>query len=113
MAEENNPFEDDDETSTENRRTAADMALPGGDFRMFTSKLAFQALMGLGLIENPISKSTELHIDHARMVIDDLRMLREKTKGNLAKEEDAHLNKIISDLQHHFVRVVNENGGEE
>lgn len=112
MAEENNPFEDeggDDELP----RTGADVKLPGGDFRMFTSKLAFQALMGLGLIENPISKSTELHIDHARMVIDDLRMLREKTKGNLAIDEDTHLNKIISDLQHHFVRVVNENGGEE
>jgi hypothetical protein len=102
MTEKPNPFEDDEEPN----RTSEDMALPGGDFRMFTSKLAFQAFMALGLIENPITKTTEVHVDHAKMVIDDLRMLREKTEGNLSPDELAHLSKVISDLQYQFVRVV-------
>lgn len=87
-------------------RTAQDMPLPGGDFRMFVSKLGFQALIALGIIENPLTKKSERNLDHAKMVIDDLRMLRDYTKNNLNADETTHLSKIISDLQYHFVQSV-------
>lgn len=86
-------------------RTAEELPLPGGDFRLFVSKLAFQALIALGVIENPVTRTTDANLDHAKMVIDDLRMLRDRTKGNLSADEDSHLTKVLSDLQFHFVGV--------
>jgi len=99
-------------TGEEKARTAEDLGLPGGDFRLFVSKLGFQALIALGILENPVTKSTEANIDHARMVIDDLRMLRDRTKGNLSPDEESHLTKVLSDLQFHFVRVSGAGGDE-
>jgi hypothetical protein len=94
-----NPYEDDDDEGS----SAGDMPLPGGDFRMFVSKLGFQALIALGLVENPLTKKSEINLGHAKMVIEDLRMLRDKTKGNIDRDEEAHLSKILSDLQFQFV----------
>lgn len=82
---------------------ASNMPLPGGDFRLFLAKLQIQALFALGIIENPITKKTDMNLPHAQTLIDDLLMLREKTQGNLEQDEAAQLNKIISDLQWQFV----------
>ncbi|HKB15129.1 MAG TPA: DUF1844 domain-containing protein [Planctomycetota bacterium] len=82
---------------------ASSPPLPGGDFRLFVTKLNLQCLLALGLLENPITGKTEVRLDHARALIDDLRMLREKTKGNLSPEEERALEKSISDLQWQFV----------
>lgn len=84
-------------------KSASEMPLPGGDFRLFVTKLSIQGLFALGLIENPITKKTEVNLGHAQTLIDDLLMLREKTQGNLGQDEAAHLNKVISDLQWQFV----------
>jgi len=73
-------------------------ALPGGSFRLLIQKLAYQAMMGLGVVENPLTRERNLNLDQARMVIDDLRMLREKTSGNLDAEEQEHLEGILNEL---------------
>ena len=88
-------FEDDDDNSDEaaESQAAGEMPLPGGDFRLFVSKLGFQALIALGLVDNPLTKKQERNLGHAKMVIDDLRMIRDKTKGNLDRDEEAHLSK--------------------
>ena len=79
-------------------RTAADLPLPGGSFRLFITRLSYQALMSLGVIENPITNTKVVQVDNARMLLDDLEMLREKTSGNLDEEERLHLEKLLSDL---------------
>ena len=84
-------------------RQADDTPLPGGDFRLLVTKFNVQGLLALGLLENPITGKTEVRLDHARALIDDLRMLREKTRGNLTPEEERALEKSISDLQWQFV----------
>jgi len=99
-----NPFEDDDDEP----QTAGDIPLPGGDFRLFVSKLGFQALIALGVYENPVTGRSDRNLGHARMVIDDLRMLRERTKGNLAPDEEVHLAKVVSDLQFQYVRIAGD-----
>lgn len=73
-------------------------ALPGGSFRLLVQKLAYQAMMGLGVLENPLTREHNLNLDQARMVIDDLRMLRDKTTGNLDAEELEHLEGVLSEL---------------
>ncbi len=92
------------------RRTAQDVPLPGGDFRLFVTRLSFQAMISLGLVENPITGTRQVNAMSARMLVDDLRMLREKTRGNLEPEEEAYLEKISMDLDQQFERIV---GAEE
>ncbi len=91
-------------------RTAADMPLPGGDFRMFVTRLSFQAMLSLGLLENPLTESRQVNLPQARLILDDLRMLLEKTRGNLDGDERAHLEKVVADLGAMYEKV---SGGEE
>lgn len=81
-------------------RTAADVPLPGGDFRLFVQRLGYQALMSLGILENPLTGSSRVDLNHARMLIDDLSMLAEKTRGNLDQDESEHLFRLLRDLRH-------------
>jgi hypothetical protein len=87
------------------KRTAEDLPLPGGNFTLFVQKLGYQALIALGVLENPLTKRHESNLAHAQMVIDDLMMLRDRTRGNLEPEEDQHLTRVIGDLQRHYVSL--------
>jgi len=87
------------------RSAEEERSLPGGDFKLFVQKLGYQALIALGVVENPLTRSRQPHLGHARTVIDDLMMLRDKTQGNLAAEEEQHLSQVIGDLQRHFVML--------
>ena len=84
---------------------AEDLPLPGGDFRLFIQKLGYQALIGMGVLENPLTKSRDANPDQAQMVINDLMMLRDRTQGNLKDDEQEHLERVIGDLQRHFVEL--------
>jgi hypothetical protein len=86
-------------------RTAEDVPLPGGDFKLFVQKLGFQALITLGVLENPLTKTREPNLVHAQNVIDDLMMLRDKTRGNLEETEAELLTQVIGELQRHFVAL--------
>ena len=88
------------------RRTAADVPLPGGDFRLFVTRLSFQAMLSLGLVENPLTGTRQLNAASARMLLLDLRMLIAKTRGNLDADEETYLEKISSDLDRQYERIV-------
>lgn len=83
---------------TEETKTAADVPLPGGEFRLFITRLAYQLMMSCGLLENPVTGKKDVHAANARMLIDDLRMLQSKTVGNLDADEQAHIDKVLNDL---------------
>lgn len=86
-------------------RRASQVPLPGGDFRLFVTRLSFQAMISLGLLENPVTGTKVVNAASARMLVDDLEMLRDKTFGNLDDDESAYLDKIVSDLRHHLARL--------
>lgn len=86
-------------------RKASEVPLRGGDFRLFVTRLSFQAMIALGLIENPLTKKKTLNLDGARMLVDDMEMLDDKTFGNLDADEAAYLRKILGDLRHHLERA--------
>lgn len=86
-------------------RKASDVPLPGGSFVLFVQKLAYQALITLGVVENPLTRRREPNLAHAQSVIDDLMMVREKTRGNLTEDEERHLTQVVGDLQRHFVQM--------
>jgi hypothetical protein len=90
---------------TEGVRKASDMPLPGGNFQLLVSRLSIQAMISLGILENPLTKRKEAHPHNARMLLDDLAMLKEKTSGNLSVDEAAHLDKVLADLETVMARL--------
>ena len=99
MTEENENFEAE---SAEAPRMASDIPLPGGNFRLFIQRMSYQGLMSMGLIPNPLTKEKRMDLNHAKMLLDDLSMLAEKTRGNLDDDESEHLFKIVRDLNIQF-----------
>ncbi len=59
----------------------------------------------LGQIPNPQTGKGEVNLDLAKLFIDQLIMIRTKTRGNLGQDEQAVLNNAISNLQLVFVEV--------
>ena len=70
------------------------------------------AWMLLGKVANPMTGKIEKNLDGAKQTIDTLEMLKEKTKGNLNKQEEELLNQALSQLQINYIAEV-ENGSKE
>jgi hypothetical protein len=66
---------------------------------------AQNAAYSLGQIPHPETGEAPVNLDMARLFIDQLIVLRAKTRGNLAEDELAVLNNAISNLQMVFVEV--------
>ena len=74
-------------------------------FIEFVMVQAQQAAFCLGKIPHPATGETSVNLEAACVFIDHLELIREKTRGNLSKEEDTILNKILAELQLTFVQV--------
>jgi hypothetical protein len=79
--------------------------LPPPDFNTYLASLSAQALISLGQIENPMTKKKEIDLLQGKYIIDILIMLKDKTKGNLSKEEDDNFQGLISGLQLLYVKL--------
>lgn len=86
-------------------RRTSDVPLPGGNFHLFVTRLSIQAMIAMGILENPLTQRKEVTPGNARMLLDDLSMLREKMAGNLDGDEEAHLDKVIGDLESALTRL--------
>ncbi len=62
----------------------------------------------LGQVPNPQTSKPEVNLDMARLFIDQLEMIREKTKGNLTKEESEILDNSLTNLRLAFVSTKNK-----
>ena len=98
---------------SEEPRTAGDAPLPGGNFRLLIQKMGYQALISLGAVENPLTGKRNPNLPGAHAVLEDLRMLAEKTRGNLEPDENEHLEKVISDLGQAFERMAGASTSDE
>jgi hypothetical protein len=74
-------------------------------FIEFVLMQAQQIALMLGQIPGPDGKPMEPNLPVARIFIDQLEMIREKTRGNLTKEEEDVLTKVLADLQLAFVEA--------
>jgi len=80
--------------------------LPEFNFKTYITSLSMQALIFLGIIGNPMNDNqVEVDLDQARLLIDTLAILKEKTKGNLDKEEEDFLNASVYELQLKYVEI--------
>ena len=79
-------------------------------FIEFVVMQAQNAALFLGQIPNPKTGEPEVNLDLARMFIDQLEMIQEKTRGNLTNEEAAVLRNTLSNLQMAYVEAAGEPG---
>lgn len=81
-----------------------EMLLPEVNFPTFIMSLNASALVHLGVIEDPATGQSTKNLPMAKQTIDILSMLEEKTRGNLAKDEEDILRNILYDLRIAYVR---------
>src|SRR2546421_6987033 len=77
-------------------------------FIEFIMMQAQNAALFLGQIPNPQTGKGEVNLELAKMFIDQLAMIQEKTRGNLTNEETAVINNTLSNLQMAFVEVTRQ-----
>ena len=74
-------------------------------FDLLVRSLANQAAMLLTGMQDPATGQTMVDIEGAREVIDMLDALREKTRGNLAPEEDKVLAEMLGSLKFSYLEM--------
>ncbi len=79
-------------------------------FIEFVMMHAQNAALFLGQIPNPKTGEGEVNLELAKMFIDQLEMIREKTRGNLSNEESTVLRNTLSNLQMVYVDVAQKGG---
>ena len=79
-------------------------------FIEFVMMQAQNAALFLGQIPNPQTGKPETNLEVARMFIDQLAMIQEKTRGNLTNEETMVLGNTLSNLQMAFVEASGTTG---
>ena len=87
--------------ATETRQEAP---LPEINFATFVVSLNASALLNLGAIEDPSTGQTNKNLAMAKQTIDILRLLEEKTEGNLTTEETNLIKNILYDLRIIYVK---------
>jgi len=74
-------------------------------FSTFVLGLSTQALLHLGEIPNPVTRTMETDLDAARQVIDILGVLADKTRNNLEPGEQSLLDSALYDLRMRYVEL--------
>jgi hypothetical protein len=77
-------------------------------FIEFVMMHAQNAALFLGQIPNPKTGQGEVNLELAKMFIDQLSMIQEKTRGNLSSEEAGVLRNTLSNLQMVYVEVAQQ-----
>ena len=77
-------------------------------FIEFVMMHAQNAALFLGQIPNPKTGEGEVNLELAKMFIDQLAMIQEKTRGNLTNDESTVLKNTLSNLQMMYVEVARQ-----
>lgn len=62
-----------------------------------------QAMIQLGKLANPVTGKVEKDLEAARVTIDMVDMIKEKTEKNLEEDEKRFINQVAGDLKLNFV----------
>ncbi len=86
----------------------SDTYVPESSFASLVLTLSSSAWVGLGKIADPVSGELRKDLAGAKLTIDMLIMLRDKTKGNLSDDEQKLLAAVLNDLQANYAEEVFE-----
>ncbi|MFW6131592.1 MAG: DUF1844 domain-containing protein [Candidatus Aminicenantaceae bacterium] len=83
--------------------------IPPLDFSTLVLPFYSQALLKMGITEDPKSKKQKVNMELASRLIDLLDLLEEKTKNNLTAEEEKFLTTCITQLKNYYLQINKEN----
>ncbi len=66
-------------------------------FSFFLTSLAMQASCALGT-PHPVTGKSEVNLKQAKILIDTIEMIKEKTQGNLNSDEDTLVDRCLLEL---------------
>jgi uncharacterized protein DUF1844 len=93
------------------KKAAAEEAqrnLPPPSIMTFIGDLGMQAMLALGLMELKGAGGPKRDLPAARYTIDLLGVLKDKTRGNLTPDEQAHLDQLLTNLRIAFAKTAKE-----
>ena len=77
----------------------------GPDFLSFVASLATNAMAALGVLPEAQARGMPVNHQMAREYIEIIAMLQERTQGNLSREEEQALQRLLSELRMQFVEA--------
>lgn len=81
--------------------------IPPLDFGSLMLPFYTQAMVKLGQIPNPVTqKKDDINIELAKRLIDLLDLLKEKTEGNLDKQEEKVLKDALNQLKNIYIETI-------
>jgi len=87
------------------KKEAETTPLPEVNFSSLILSLSSTAFLHFGEIPDPGTGEKKKDLPLAKHAIDTIAMLKEKTEGNLTKEEKQFIENILTDLRWHFVKA--------
>lgn len=78
------------------------------NFFQLVVSLQMTAMQNLGKIASPVTGKVERNLDQAKLSIDMLTMLSDKTKGNLTEEEKNLLDRALYELRMNYIDEKNK-----
>lgn len=81
--------------------------LPPLDFSSIVFPFYTQALVKLGLMEDPLKNVAEENLEFAKRLIDMLDLLKERTAGNLKEDEEKFLESCLLQLKMNYMKKAN------
>ena len=85
--------------------------IPPASFSVLVNSLATQGILAMGGVEDPRTGHRIVDLELAKHYIDTLKVLEEKTKGNLDEEERKTLDEARYQLRMVFVDISQRIGG--
>jgi len=85
--------------------------LPPASFVTLVNSLMTQIFLALGGLEDPKTKHRYVDLDLAKHQIDTLKVLEEKTAGNLNDEEKRVLDRALYETRMQYVQIAQEIAG--
>ena len=76
------------------------------NFTNYITSLIWQAMIFLGTLPHPGTQKQEVNLTQAKLLIDTIDLIKEKTRGNLDKEEEAILDRALAELKMKYVELV-------
>ena len=83
-----------------------EVPLPPADLSFLAGTLYMQAMIGLGILPNPVSGKSNVSLPHAKHGIDSLDMLQQKTEGNRTPAESQLFESMLHELRMAYVVVL-------
>ena len=79
--------------------------MPEASLPFLVSTISAQILASLGQFPDPVLGKPVIRLDYAKLNIDTLAVLKEKTKGNLEKEEEQMLEQTLHELRMLYMAI--------